>query len=58
MSTSPIQEQLELQLQELPVEEQLQIAQSLEKVAELMGAERIPAAPILQAGEISEGNGA
>lgn len=50
---SPIQEQLEGRLRELPSEEQLQIADSLEKVAELMGAERIDAAPLLQAGEIS-----
>lgn len=55
---SPIQEQLELRLRELPVDEQLQIAQALEKVAELMGAERIKAPPILQTGEISDGSGA
>lgn len=51
---SPIQDQLEDRLQSLPINEQLQIAASLEKVAELMGAERIDAAPLLQTGDITE----
>ena len=50
---SLIQEQLEKRLQKLETEEQMQIAHSLEKVAKFMGAERIDAAPLLQAGEIS-----
>jgi DNA-binding MarR family transcriptional regulator len=50
---SPIQDQLEERLEILPVDEQLQIAESLEKIAQLMGAERIDAAPLLQSGDIS-----
>ena len=50
---SPIQDQLESRLEHLPSEEQRQIAESLEKIAELMGAERIDAAPLLQSGDIS-----
>ena len=51
---SPIQDQLEDRLQSLSLDEQLQIAASLEKVAELMGAERIDAAPLLQTGDIAD----
>ena len=51
---SPIQEQLASRLEQLPVEEQMQIAESLDKVARLMGAERIDAAPLLQSGDIAE----
>jgi DNA-binding MarR family transcriptional regulator len=50
---SPIQDQLGERLGHLPVDEQLQIARALEKVAELMGAERIEAIPLLESGEIT-----
>lgn len=54
---SPIQEQLESRLEQLPVDEQLRIAQALETLAQLMGAERIDAAPLLQSGDISATSG-
>lgn len=53
---SPIQEQLEQRLQKLPTDEQMQIAASLETVAELMGAERINAAPLLESGDLTAGS--
>jgi DNA-binding MarR family transcriptional regulator len=50
---SPLQDLFAERLQELSHDEQVNIAAVIEKVAELMGAERINAAPLLQPGDIS-----
>lgn len=50
---SPLQESLTASLSELPELEQTAIALSLERVVELMEAQHIKAAPLLEAGDLS-----
>ena len=51
---SPIQDILKRRLQELPVGEQEDITRSLERVVELMEADHVEAAPILELGPIPQ----
>lgn len=52
---SALQESLRGQLSALPLEEQRQISVTLQRVVEMMGAEEIPASPVLTSGPMDAG---